>query len=72
MKKTIENQLIALQSPEQIKADFLKALQIALESKGLDLGVPKNFTGDGFAEQQLPVTGATNVSKLHFLEFMRA
>ena len=59
MKKTIENQLIALQSPEQIKNDFLKALQIALESKGLDLGVPKNFTGDGFASQELTVAGLT-------------
>lgn len=62
MKYSIESALIALQSPEAIKEDFMMALTKALETNKLDLRVAKNFTGNGFAQQQALVTGQKEVT----------
>jgi len=55
--KSIEASLIALKYPERIKNDFLDALKKALEARSLELGVPKNFSGNGYGFQALKVVG---------------
>lgn len=62
MKYSIQAGLIALQHPEQLKADFMRALNKALETHNMDLRVAKNFTGDGFAQQQLSVVGQKEIT----------
>ena len=62
MKKSIEATLIALSAPEALKGDFLRALAMAQETAGVQLGVAKNFTGDGFATQSLAVVGEKEIT----------
>jgi len=62
MKYSIEASLIALQSPEAIKKDFMEALNKAMETHNLDLRVAKNFTGNGFAQEQQLVTGIKEIT----------
>ena len=62
MKKTLENILIALQAPAQIEKDFYKALEVEAQKSGIDLQVPKTFTGDAFGTESQNVTGKSQVS----------